>query len=109
MHDELGPPFVEDYRELVEGIPAIVYIDHPDEFSTNFYTSPQAEALLGYTQEEWGDPEHWMRVMHPDDADAVREENDRSNRDGQPFHAEYRIVAKDRRIVDPRPCAPRAR
>ena len=99
MHDELGPPFVEDYRELVEGIPAIVYIDHPDEFSTNYYTSPQAEALLGYTQEEWGDPELWMRVMHPDDADAVREENDRSNRDGKPFHAEYRIVAKDGRIV----------
>nr|MBA3764625.1 hypothetical protein [Actinomycetota bacterium] len=52
--DDRTQPFVEDYRELVEGIPAILYIDRPDDLSTNFYTSPQAEALLGYTQEEWG-------------------------------------------------------
>jgi PAS domain S-box-containing protein len=100
MHDELGRPFVEDYRELVEGIPAILYIDRPDEFSTNFYTSPQAEELLGYTREEWGsDQDLWLRIIHPDDVDAVREENERSNVDGEPFHAEYRIVAKDGRIV----------
>jgi PAS domain S-box-containing protein len=95
-----GPPYVEDYRELVEGIPAILYVDRPDEFSTNFYTSPQAEALLGYTSEEWGtDQDLWLRIIHPDDLDAVRAENDRSNLDGEPFHAEYRIFAKDGRLV----------
>jgi PAS domain S-box-containing protein len=100
MHDELGRPFAEDYRELVEGIPAILYIDRPDEFSTNFYTSPQAETLLGYSQEEWGsDQELWLRIIHPDDVEAVREENERSNIDGERFHAEYRIRAKDGRMV----------
>jgi PAS domain S-box-containing protein len=100
MRDELGRPFAEDYRELVEGIPAILYVDRPDEYSTNFYTSPQAEALLGYSSEEWGsDQELWLRIIHPDDVDAVREENERSNIEGEPFHAEYRIVAKDGRIV----------
>lgn len=100
MRDEHGRPFVEDYRELVEGIPAILYVDRPDEFSTNFYTSPQAEALLGYTQQEWGtDQDLWVRIIHPDDVDAVRAENERSNVDGEPFHAEYRIVAKDGRTV----------
>jgi PAS domain S-box-containing protein len=99
MHDEPGGPFFEDYRELVEGIPAILYLDRPDEYSTNFYTSPQAEVLLGYTQAEWGDPELWMRIVHPDDVDPVRAENERSNRDGEPFHAEYRILAKDGRTV----------
>ena len=54
MRDERTRPSVEDYRELVEGIPAMLYVDRPDEFSTNYYTSPQAKALLGYTQEEWG-------------------------------------------------------
>ena len=34
------------YRSLVEGIPAILYIDRPDDLSTNFYTSPQAVDLL---------------------------------------------------------------
>jgi PAS domain S-box-containing protein len=100
MRDSSGEPFVEDYRELVEGIPAILYVDRPDEFSTNFYTSPQAEALLGYSQEEWGsDQDLWLRIIHPDDLEAVRAENDRSNVDGEPFHAEYRIVANDGRIV----------
>ncbi len=100
MQDEHGRPFVEDYRELVEGIPAILYIDRPDEFSTNFYTSPQAVALLGYSQKEWGsDQDLWMRIIHPDDVDAVRAKNERSNAGGEPFHAEYRIVAKDGRIV----------
>ncbi|MEZ0233789.1 MAG: PAS domain-containing protein [Actinomycetota bacterium] len=99
MHDEPGGPFFEDYRELVEGIPAILYLDRPDEYSANFYTSPQAEVLLGYTQAEWGDPELWMRIVHPDDVDPVRAENERSNRDGEPFHAEYRILAKDGRTV----------
>ena len=98
--DEQGRAFVEDYRELVEGIPAILYVDRPDEFSTNFYTSPQAEALLGYTSQEWGtDQDLWLRIIHPDDVDAVRAENDRSNVDGEPFHAEYRVIATDGRIV----------
>jgi PAS domain S-box-containing protein len=100
MGDEPRGPFVADYRELVEGIPAILYIDRPDEFSTNFYTSPQAEALLGFTQEEWGtDQDLWMRIIHPEDLDAVRAENDRSNLDGEPFHAEYRVIAADGRLV----------
>lgn len=98
--DEGGRPFVEDYRELVEGIPAILYLDRPDEFSTNFYTSPHAETLLGYTQQEWGtDQELWLRIIHPDDVDAVQAENERSNLDGDPFQAEYRVIAADGRVV----------
>ncbi len=93
-------PFVGDYRELVEGIPAMLYLDYPDEYSTNFYTSPQAEALLGYTQEEWGsDQELWLRIIHPDDVEAVRAENERSNAAGDRFHAEYRVRATDGRLV----------
>ena len=99
VHDA-DAPFVGDYRELVEGIPAMLYLDYPDEFSTNFYTSPQAEALLGYTQEEWGtDQELWLRIIHPDDVDAVRAENERSNAAGDRFHAEYRVRANDGRLV----------
>ena len=42
--EELHP---EAYRALVEGAPAILYIDRPDELSTNLYTSPQIVELLG--------------------------------------------------------------
>jgi PAS domain S-box-containing protein len=90
----------EVYRMLVEGIPAIVYVDEPDELSTNFYTSPQAVELLGYTQEEWAStPDLWVTHMHPDDVDRVLEENRRSNRDLDRFFCEYRMLAKDGRLV----------
>jgi PAS domain S-box-containing protein len=90
----------EVYRLLVEGIPAIVYVDETDELSTNFYTSPQAVELLGYTQEEWATiPDLWITNMHPDDRERVLEENRRSNRDLDRFFAEYRMVCKDGRLV----------
>ncbi len=88
------------YRAMVEGIPAIVYLDRPDEYSTNFYTSPQAVELLGYTTEEWGaSTEFWFEKIHPDDLQAVIEENRRSNAAGDRFFAEYRMRAKDDRVV----------
>ena len=95
-----GPEDFEAYRAMVEGIPAIVYLDRPDEFSTNFYMSPQAVELLGYTADEWGSTtEFWVEKIHPDDVDAVMEENRRSNEVGDRFFAEYRMFAKDGHLV----------
>jgi PAS domain S-box-containing protein len=97
------PPELNDpdiYRALVEGIPAIVYVDQPDELSTNFYTSPQAVDLLGFTQEEWGaSPDLWVQQLHPDDRERVIEENRRSNEERDRFFSEYRFIAKDGRVV----------
>jgi PAS domain S-box-containing protein len=95
--EELG---LEAYRELVEGVPVILYMDRPDETSTNVFTSPQALELLGYTPEEWGTSlDLWFRTLHPDDVERVRRENDRSNSTGEPFRSEYRMFAKDGRIL----------
>jgi len=94
------PEDFEIYRAMVEGIPAIVYLDRPDEFSTNFYMSPQAVHLLGYTAEEWGaTTEFWFDKIHPDDVEAVRDENRRSTEAGDKFFAEYRMIASDGRPV----------
>ena len=38
-----------DWRGLIEQLPLAVYIDRLDEWSSNIYTSPQLEAILGYT------------------------------------------------------------
>jgi PAS domain S-box-containing protein len=88
------------YRALVEGAPVILYIDRPDELSTNLYTSPQIVALLGYDVEEWmQDAELWVRCLHPDDRDRVVQEHRASNSKGERFIEEYRILAKDGREV----------
>lgn len=91
--DELHP---DAYRALVEGVPAILYIDRPDEASTNLYTSPQIEALLGYTVQEWtGDPDLWIETLHPDDRDETLRAHRESNDKGERFQTEYRVRAKD--------------
>jgi PAS domain S-box-containing protein len=95
-----APADTDLYRALVEGVPAIVYVDDPDEHSTNFYTSPQAVDLLGYSQEEWGStPDLWIDKIHPDDVGRVLEENRRSNAEGDRFFAEYRMVTRDEHVV----------
>jgi PAS domain S-box-containing protein len=94
---ELHP---EAYRALVEGAPAILYIDRPDEMSTNLYTSPQVVDLLGYSVEEWmRDAELWFRALHPEDRERAVEEHRASNTGGQRFLSEYRILSKDGREV----------
>jgi len=88
------------YRYLVEGIPAILYIDAVDDLSSNLYTSPQMEAILGFTLEEWrGDPGLWVARLHEEDRERVMEENLRSNQRGEPFCCEYRLIAADGREV----------
>jgi diguanylate cyclase (GGDEF)-like protein/PAS domain S-box-containing protein len=88
------------YRTLVERIPAIVYIQEPDEPSRTIYVSPQNEMILGYTPEEClATPDHWLKVMHPDDRERILWEGARTNGSGESFLAEYRQFAKDGRIV----------
>jgi PAS domain S-box-containing protein len=88
------------YRTLVEQITAVTYIDAVDQASSAIFMSPQVEALTGYTPEEWkADPELWIRLIHPKDRARVLAENIRTNETGDPFKAEYRIIARDGRIV----------
>jgi PAS domain-containing protein len=69
----------ETYRHLVEGIPAVLYVDANDDHSSNIYTSPQIEPLLGFTVEQWrDDPELWVDRMHEDDRERVLGEHRRS-------------------------------
>jgi PAS domain S-box-containing protein len=84
------------YLGLIERLPLTVYIDLLDDVSTNVYTSPQLESVLGYSVEEWtaGD-QLLLRVVHPDDVERVLAEHIRSRETGEQFRMEYRMIAKD--------------
>jgi PAS domain S-box-containing protein len=102
VSDEVRPHRLDPdaYRGLVEGVPAILYIDEVDDVSTNRYTSPQVSALLGFTPEQWsGDPELWLNRLHPDDRDRAIAAHRRSNETGERYQAEYRLLARDGRVV----------
>jgi diguanylate cyclase (GGDEF)-like protein/PAS domain S-box-containing protein len=93
-------PFTrERFRMLVEQLPLVVYIDAIDASSSNLYSSPQIEPLLGYSPEEWKqDPELFVRTLHPDDRDRVLEAHARAH-EGTELSLEYRLIARDGRVV----------
>jgi PAS domain S-box-containing protein len=90
----------ERYRQLVEEIPAVTYLDEcdPDDPETwpTIYISPQVQTVLGYTPDEWrADPSIWVNMIHPDDRDRVAEVEMRHYDLGEPLDNELRVFAKD--------------
>src|SRR5918995_2314923 len=87
------------YRTLVEQIPAVTYIEELDfgEPEWNMiYVSPQVQALLGYSPEEYmSKPKIWEELLHSDDRERVLAEDARTERSGMPFRVEYRIFTRN--------------
>jgi PAS domain S-box-containing protein/putative nucleotidyltransferase with HDIG domain len=90
----------ERYRVLVEQAPAITYVVSAQAPYATLYVSPQIETTLGYTPEEWkADPELWAKRLHPEDRERILALDQNSNSSSQSFSAEYRLLAKDGRVV----------
>ncbi|HVH53527.1 MAG TPA: EAL domain-containing protein, partial [Actinomycetota bacterium] len=88
------------YRALVEQIPAIVYTDVVDDTMSTTYVSPQIEELLGISPEEYiADPDLWVKQLHPDDKEAALQSYLQGRTSGEPFSFEYRLLARDGRVV----------
>jgi diguanylate cyclase (GGDEF)-like protein/PAS domain S-box-containing protein len=88
------------FRTLVEQLPLTVYIDAIDEASSNIYTSPQIESMLGYTTQEWlADPLLFVRLLHPDDRERVLAVHAHTHATHEPLCVEYRLLARDGRVV----------
>ena len=88
------------YRALVEQVPAIIYTEVADESSPTgsraTYVSPQAQALLGYSQAELlEDPSLWVSMIHAEDRDRIGRAALRRPEAGGPIAHEYRIHTRD--------------
>ncbi|HWO71548.1 MAG TPA: PAS domain S-box protein [Actinomycetota bacterium] len=88
------------YRTLIEQIPAVTYVDLADPSGTTLFVSPQIEQVFGVTQDEWvsSDVSLWVDMIHPEDRDRVLAAYHRALERREPFHAEYRILARDDRV-----------
>jgi PAS domain S-box-containing protein len=88
------------YRALVEQIPAVVFMAHLDRGIGEAYVSPQIEATLGFSQEEWlEDPIRWYQQLHPEDKQRWSVEAARMFLSGTPLRSAYRVIARDGRVV----------
>ena len=62
----------ERYRLLVERVPAVVYVAEPGAAGRWQYVSPQIQAMLGFSAQEWmADPDLWLKQLHPEDQEEV--------------------------------------
>ncbi len=93
-----GPLFdvTRDFRDLIERLPLIVYIDAADPTSPSLYTSPQTTRVLGYTPEDWrSTPDFFLSILHPDDRERVVAETVHIIETGEPLESEYRLLRRD--------------
>ena len=88
------------FRTLVEQLPAITYIAEPGPEGRWEYVSPQIETLLGFSPEEWmALASTWWNRVHPDDRERVAEAEREFEHTGKPLRQEYRIIARDGRVL----------
>jgi len=89
------------YPELLERVPAIVYVADAGETGRWHYVSPQIEQILGYTPEQWcADPELWLERLHPADREWVLDrETALIGADPESPALEYRMVHRDGHVV----------
>lgn len=87
-------------RQLVAHLPTVVYVNAVGDASSTLYVSPQIEALVGYTPQEWmADPKLWSKTLHPEDRQNVLAQAALTDQTNKPFEMEYRMIARDGRLV----------
>jgi PAS domain S-box-containing protein len=88
------------YRALVEQIPAVVFMAYLDKGIGEAYVSPQIEAALGFSQDEWlEDPVRWYDQIYPDDKQRWSTEAAEMFLSGKPLKSAYRVLARDGRVL----------
>lgn len=88
----------EVYRRLVETTKVIAW--EADLMTGQFtFVSPQAEEILGYKVDDWYTKDFWTRTMHEDDRDEALRYCIESAKKFPNYEFEYRMIAKDGRIV----------
>ena len=88
-------------RGLLHRVPAILYAADAGEYGVWRYVSPQIQAILGFSPEEWcADPGLWASRLHPEDrARVINAENQAAAGERLGSASEYRLLHRDGQVV----------
>ena len=86
------------YADLVTGLPLVTWLYAPGDRNETRLVAPQIEALVGYPPDQWTG-ELLAKILHPDDCDSALAEIAEGVESGRPFQVEYRVLARDGRLV----------
>jgi PAS domain S-box-containing protein len=87
------------FRELVENLPMVTYVDLPGVGGQTLYISPQIEEMLGYPSQAWlDDPDLLFSMLHPEDRDWMYAERRLRDDDADNSSRVFRVVARDGRV-----------
>jgi two-component system, cell cycle sensor histidine kinase and response regulator CckA len=99
MRESVRMETLEQYREIVEELDAIVWERDPETHRVTF-VSRRAEEVLGYPLGDWlEDPEFWVRRLHPEDKDRVLADCREAALRDRPEVLEYRMETAAGRFV----------
>jgi PAS domain S-box-containing protein len=87
------------YRNLVEQLPAVTYMDTADDELSSIYVSPQVETVLGLSADAFTTDDAWASHLHPEDRDEAERGIREAIRKGDPFILEYRMTRPDGSVV----------
>ena len=88
------------YDSLTANLPVVTYVRALDDDRRLIFVSPQIDRLVGYTPDEvLGDDELFLRLVHPEDRDGLGSTFGRASDPTESGASEYRIRARDGRIV----------
>jgi PAS domain S-box-containing protein len=89
----------QDFRDLVDTLDAIVLDADAETFQVVF-VNHRAEAILGYSRNEWyADPNFWVNHVHPDDRDWALALCKAATADGRDHVLQYRMLTANGRVL----------
>jgi PAS domain S-box-containing protein len=90
---------------LRRALPIVAYVHPPGDRESLSYVSPQIDALLGYAPDDLTNGRLTLgTLVHPDDRNRLTEELAALERH-EPLRAEYRLLARDGRVIPVRDLA----
>jgi PAS domain S-box-containing protein len=87
------------YRALMDSLPLVTWLTEPGDRGSTLYISPSIDNLTGYSATEWADESDlFTKLLHPEDRAEVLEALEET-KNGTPLRTEYRLIARDGRVV----------